>query len=110
MGDFFNYHCPFNEKSSNMRALLFFILVILVFVFIRFIFKRLDLFNSQQAEETSKETDEAEEQKMVVCEYCGVHLPENEAIAVAVNHIKNQDNKKYFCCKAHLESYIEERG
>lgn len=41
-------------------------------------------------------TTSGSSQRMVRCEYCGLHIVEKEAL---------RDNQHYFCSKAHLEAY-----
>lgn len=93
-----------------MRAILFFILVVIVFFLIRFIFNRIDQFKGQVQEE--KQTNQVNDQdpKMVTCEFCGVHLPENEALGVEANLEDGSKQKKYFCSQDHLEQFVDQHS
>lgn len=90
-----------------MRALLFFVLVVVVFVLIRFVFKRLDHF--RQTETSNEAPTESAEQTMVRCEECGVHLPEKDAISVEATRANGETAMLHFCSKEHLESYLDQR-
>ena len=71
-----------------MRALLFFLVIIGVFLLIRQLFKPKQSIPSKS--ESAPET-----KQMVSCHYCGIHLPKEEAI-------KDRHNpEQYFCSEAH---------
>lgn len=93
-----------------MRALLFFVLVVIVFLLIRFVFKRIDQFRQNDLmSDSNDETPQPQEQAMVRCEQCGVHLPQGDAISVEANTVEGHNALLYFCSKEHLETYINER-
>lgn len=69
-----------------MRSLLFFLVIIVVFLLIRQLFKPKQTVPSKSPPETKQ---------MVSCHYCGIHLPKEEAI-------KDRHNpEQYFCSEAH---------
>lgn len=90
-----------------MRALLFFILVVVVFFLIRFIFKRLEQFRAQPDQLNNSESEPPTEQQMVSCEVCGVHLPEADALGVETNNRNGVNEKKFFCSKDHLQQFVD---
>ena len=82
-----------------MKALLFFIIIFLVFIAIKFVLKRVNAIRTENTEQEN-ETQQTEEppKKMVSCQQCGVHLPLNDAL-----QITSIDSKEilYACCKEH---------
>lgn len=80
-----------------MRAILFLLLVVLVFFAVLFILKRINQFRQRQDIEEASEPTPSEQ--MVKCAYCGVHLPESDAI---------QNGEKHFCGDAHQQAYLKQ--
>lgn len=93
-----------------MRALLFLLFIIIVFVIIRFTLKRINQFRAErqaeddaEAQQNMAEETPAEPEKIVACAQCDLRLPENEALVEVV-----AEKTHYFCCEAHLADYIKQ--
>ncbi len=71
-----------------MRALLFFILIFIVFLLVRRLIKKKPI---EPVQTTSNP------KHMVACDYCGVHLPEEEALQ------DHQVTGRYYCSKSHQD-------
>jgi len=86
-----------------MKALLFFIFIIIVFVAIKYTLKRINII---RAENTSEEDDQQPKQppkKMVSCHKCGVHLAQDKALLITNNsHDNTTKEPSYACCKEHV--------
>lgn len=92
-----------------MRAILFLILVVLVFLIFRFTLNRIiEIRDRQNAEKlktnNTNPSDENQDEKnssqqMVRCAHCGVHLPQSEAY---------YDGKDTFCSEGHMQEYHEQ--
>ncbi len=85
-----------------MRALLFFVFIILIFVAIRFTLKRI---NQISAEADSEERESApvsdDVETMVACEVCQVNLPKSEALVIKLS----ENAEPHFACsEAHLKT------
>lgn len=73
-----------------MRALLFFLLILIVFLLIS------RLFSKKPSDNNPANIDSKHDPKpMVACHYCGVHLPEEEAIR------DKHETGRYFCSQSH---------
>ncbi|PLA74328.1 hypothetical protein CYQ88_06465 [Hydrogenovibrio sp. SC-1] len=71
-----------------MRALLFFILIFIVFLLVHRLIKK----------KPTKPVQTASDPKpMVACHYCGVHLPEEDALK------DPQVAERYYCSKSHQD-------
>ena len=53
------------------------------------------IFKGWAANNKSTANNRSKEEKMVRCEVCQLHVPENEAIS---------DNGKYYCCSEHYNN------
>lgn len=80
-----------------MKALLFFVAIVLVFLFVRFTFKRLQQIRQNSSEATDTPHEEPATAKMVSCEVCGVHLPQETSLSVTRDGVTH-----YACCHEHL--------
>ena len=85
-----------------MRAIIFLILVVLVFLVVRFILNRMSEIREKrfqadlEAEGEGNRDSEQTSEVMVQCAFCGVHLPQSEAIKEGENTFCSQDHKKAF--------------
>ncbi|MDG6778153.1 PP0621 family protein [Thiomicrorhabdus sp. zzn3] len=84
-----------------MRAIVFLLFVILVFLILRFTLNRIIEIRRQNREKNASQTQQAsslnpEEQPMVRCAECGVHLPQSEAYF---------DGQHTFCSEGHMQAY-----
>lgn len=75
-----------------MRALLFFLLILVVFLLVSRLFSKKPSDNNTANHDTKHDP-----KPMVACDYCGVHLPKEEAIQ------DEQDSGRYYCSKSHLD-------
>ncbi len=80
-----------------MQALLFFILIVLVFILVKLVFKKVDDFKKEFT--PNQKPNQAPTKKMVTCHTCGIHLPEEDALALSVI---NSSQVKYACCEEHI--------
>ncbi|NCN43095.1 MAG: hypothetical protein CO158_00920 [Piscirickettsiaceae bacterium CG_4_9_14_3_um_filter_43_564] len=78
-----------------MRALLFFGLIIVIFLLIRWLFNRRPTPESNAVSDTKQ---------MVSCDYCGIHLPKEEAIKDAENP------GQYYCSDKHYSQSKNHTG
>ena len=96
-----------------MRALLFLLLIVALFLLVRFVINRVDQFRREaEWEEAARERAEKaakikaqQPEPMIHCEVCNLHLPEKEGLCVT----DNAGEKHCFCSKTHLEQFIEEK-
>ena len=85
-----------------MRAIIFLLLVVLVFLVVRFILNRMSeirekRFQADLAAEGEENSDsEQSAEVMVKCAFCGVHLPQSEALKEGENTFCSQEHKKAF--------------
>ncbi|WP_373020219.1 PP0621 family protein [Thiomicrorhabdus sp.] len=83
-----------------MRAIVFLLFVILVFLILKFTLNRIIQIrqrNRETEQNTSeKKTSDLEAQTMVRCAECGVHLPQSEAY---------YDGKDTFCSEGHMRDF-----
>lgn len=84
-----------------MRAIVFLLFVILVFLILRFTINRIIAIREQNRQKQAlKKTEQASSkekaQAMVRCAECGVHLPQSEAF---------YDGKDTFCSEGHMQSF-----
>ncbi len=85
-----------------MRALLFFVFILVVYLAIRFTLKRVRELRAASAEaETLK--NKAEPEEMVACATCGLHLPKHEAICET-----SEAGDRFFCSEAHQQQAHKE--
>ncbi len=82
-----------------MKALLFFIFIIIIFLVLKAALKRINKFRAEQQVQNELDAKKATTEKMVTCHSCGVHIPQAEALAVTV---KDGEKAKYACSKEHL--------
>lgn len=101
-----------------MRAIFFLLLIIIVFVVVRFVMQRIEQIahdKKSEQNQTAQENDKADldepeadnqagYQKTVVCAYCETHLLESDAITTATSK-----GKLHFCSQAHLENFVEKK-
>lgn len=94
-----------------MRALLFFLLIVLLFVLVRFVMKRIQKFRDEELaqEEAESKQKEVVEEEMVACEECGVHLPKSDAYIEVTDDSTETKTPHYFCSEAHLKAYLEKK-
>lgn len=80
-----------------MRAIYFLLLIVLAFLIIRFVLQRVRVIRAKQNAEMSAQAhaQKVAEQKMVICEHCRVHLPQNEAI---------QKGELFYCSEEHYRA------
>lgn len=91
-----------------MRAIIFLLLVVLVFLIVRFTLNRIIEIREKQnlAEQKRQAMQEKEDksknvsQEMVRCAFCGVHVPQSEAYF---------DGKDTFCSEGHMSRFHEEK-
>lgn len=91
-----------------MRAIIFLLLVVLVFFIVRFTLNRIieirDKQNlaeqKRQAMQDNEEQPNQASQEMVRCAYCGVHVPQSEAYF---------DGKDTFCSEGHMSRFHAEK-
>jgi len=78
-----------------MRAILFLLMIIGIFLLIRFTLARINQFKREQSLNESEPNSTAQNKtaEMVKCQTCGVHLPKSEAIST----------EKGFFCSTHCE-------
>jgi len=81
-----------------MKAIIFLIFVVLVFLIIRFTLNRIiEIRSKQQPLEDTPATDKsATSEPMVQCAQCGVHLPQSNAY---------YDGKDTFCSEGHMQDF-----
>jgi len=82
-----------------MRAIIFLLFVILVFLIIRFTLNRIIEIRAKNApvnQEDSEAKTLKESEAMVQCALCGVHLPQSIAYF---------DGKDTFCSEGHLQEF-----
>ena len=78
-----------------MGKVLFFAIIILLFYWM--LKDKFPKRNTEEKDEgTSLLTDETEE--LVCCEYCGVHVQEDQSVAM---------EGKFFCSDEHYQKYLE---
>ena len=87
-----------------MRAIIFLLLVILVFLVVRFTINRIIEIREQQKREAinkaEKHQAESPSQEMVRCALCGVHVPQSEAY---------YDGKDTFCSEGHMAKFHDQQ-
>lgn len=93
-----------------MKALLFFILAIVIYAFIRFTLNRINSNRGQ--EDLSQERPPKTEEEMVTCAQCGVHVPISEAFVLGATpeHSSDASEEIYFCSREHLQRYRQEHA
>ncbi|NPA71403.1 MAG: hypothetical protein GXO35_01115 [Gammaproteobacteria bacterium] len=81
-----------------MRAIIFLLLVVLVFFIVRFVLNR--IIEIREAQNSAAEQDHSETtpltEDMVRCAECGVHLPQSEAY---------YDGQDTFCSEGHMRAF-----
>ncbi|QCU90018.1 PP0621 family protein [Thiomicrorhabdus sediminis] len=89
-----------------MRAVVFLLLVVLVFLIVRFTLNRIIAIREQQNRENqagnenqNNSSQSSANGEMVRCAQCGVHLPQSEAY---------YDGKDTFCSEGHMKAYHHE--
>ncbi len=85
-----------------MRAIVFLLFVVLVFLIVRFTLNRIIEIREKNREQLQKNTQQPSSikaaQEMVRCAECGVHLPQSEAYF---------DGKDTFCSEGHMQRFHE---
>ncbi|HHT00875.1 MAG TPA: hypothetical protein ENK73_08490 [Thiomicrospira sp.] len=90
-----------------MRAIVFLLFVVLIFLIARFVLNRvIEIREKQRQQELQKnKAQQAKEnnhpEEMVRCAQCGVHLPQAEAYF---------DGKDTFCSEGHMQQYHAEHA
>ncbi|HIE40540.1 MAG TPA: hypothetical protein EYP76_03825 [Thiomicrorhabdus sp.] len=81
-----------------MKAIIFLIFVVFVFLIIRFTLNRIIEIRSKQQslEDTPATHKNTPSESMVQCAQCGVHLPQSNAY---------YDGKDTFCSEGHMQSF-----
>jgi len=81
-----------------MRAIAFLLLIILVFLIIRFTLNRIIEIRAKNRAPESLDSDANAEppESMVQCALCGVHLPQSSAY---------YDGKDTFCSEGHMHDF-----
>lgn len=88
-----------------MRAIVFILFVVLVFLILRFTLNRIIAIREkqkQQAAQAEKQQESRQEgpEEMVRCAQCGVHLPQAEAYF---------DGKDTFCSEGHMHEFSKKQ-
>lgn len=93
-------HC-----ESAVRAIVFLLFVILVFLILKFTLNRVIEIRQRNREATqkpeSKNPSDVDPQSMVRCAECGIHLPQSEAF---------YDGKDTFCSEGHMRDFHKKQG
>ncbi len=79
-----------------MRAIIFLLFVIFVFLVIRFTLNRIIEIRNKQRELDPKASEPQKAEAMVQCAQCGVHLPQSNAY---------YDGKDTFCSEGHMKRF-----
>ncbi len=81
-----------------MKAIIFLLFVVLVFLIVRFTLNRIiEIRNQQQSLENPSTTDQhPPSESMVQCAQCGIHLPQSHAY---------YDGKDTFCSEGHMQNF-----
>lgn len=93
-----------NHCESPVRAIVFLLFVILVFLIIRFTLNRvieIRAKNQEKAMAKNRQATATESQPMVRCALCGIHLPQSEAYF---------DGQHTFCSEGHMREFHENGG
>lgn len=82
-----------------MRAIFFLLFIVLMFLIVRFILQRIRIIRAQQNAEMKAKAhaEKVAEHRMVICEHCRVHLPQNEAV---------QKGEVFYCSEEHFQADI----
>lgn len=88
-----------------MRAVIFLLLVVLVFLIVRFTLNRVIEIREKQKQQELKQqeqqnTEKPQSQDMVRCAHCGVHVPQSEAY---------YDGKDTFCSEGHMQAFHDKK-
>ncbi len=87
-----------------MRAIVFLLLVVLIFFIIRFTLNKIIQIRDQNkklAEDAAGTAEERTAEAMVRCALCNVHLPQSEAY---------YDGKDTFCSEGHMHEFHNEKS
>ncbi len=78
----------------SIRSILLILLIWFLLWFGRRLFKRLkqNQYDKTRMEQATTTATRQQSKAMVRCEYCGVYLPEEEALS---------SGKSHYCCEAH---------
>lgn len=85
-----------------MRAIVFLLFVVLIFLVARFVLNRVIEIREKQRQQdlqnqkNQQSNNNAQPEEMVRCAECGVHLPQAEAYF---------DGKHTFCSEGHMQKY-----
>ncbi len=82
-----------------MRAIVFLLLVVLIYFIIRFILNRVIQIRAQNkklAEDAKENAEGKKSEAMVRCALCAIHLPQSEAY---------YDGKDTFCSEGHMHEF-----
>lgn len=95
---------PTNHCENPVRAIVFLLFVILVFLILRFTLNRvieIRAKNREKAMANGRQASATESQPMVRCALCGIHLPQSEAY---------YDGQDTFCSEGHMREFHENGG
>ncbi|GKT12041.1 MAG: hypothetical protein ISEC1_P1015 [Thiomicrorhabdus sp.] len=86
-----------------MRAIVFLLLVVLVFLIIRFVLNRIIEIRSKlrEAEGHLEDSSQSRPETMVKCAFCSVHLPESSAY---------HEGDDAFCSQAHMQEFKDKQA
>ncbi|MCF6345476.1 MAG: hypothetical protein L3J00_03290 [Thiomicrorhabdus sp.] len=80
-----------------MKAIIFLLFVVLVFLIIRFTLNRIiEIRSKNQSTEDTPIDSNATSESMVQCALCGVHLPQSNAY---------YDGNDTFCSEGHMQDF-----
>lgn len=85
-----------------MRAIIFLLFVILVFLIIRYGLNRIIEIRAQNKQQDIEKigADSSESETMVQCALCGVHLPQSNAY---------YDGQDTFCSEGHMSEFHDKK-
>lgn len=95
---------PTNHCERPVRAIVFLLFIILVFLILRFTLNRvieIRAKNREKAMMKDRPASAQESQPMVRCALCGIHLPQSEAYF---------DGQHTFCSEGHMREFHENGG
>lgn len=84
-----------------MKALLLFALAFAAFLVVRFVMKRVEEIRSDSFTDTTDQNVAQPAESMVVCQECGLRLPQSEAILLSPS-----DANIVFCSQEHKQKYL----
>jgi uncharacterized protein len=84
-----------------MRAIVFLLLVVLVFFIIRFTLNKVIQIRDHNKKLATDSSEGKTAEAMVRCALCGVHLPQSDAY---------YDGKDTFCSEGHMNEFHNEKS